>query len=87
MRLTADERAVQRALDRFVKSSSSLRVQTKRVLCAQIVLESLVGEVAWRAYLDVEDAVRARDVALLDAAIAIALRRGRMATDPNPTRR
>lgn len=78
MRRTLEERAVERDLDRLLRSSSSLRVLTKRVLRAQIVLESLASDGAWHAYLDVEAAARAREIAVRDAAIAIALRRGRV---------
>ncbi|MGH7434565.1 MAG: hypothetical protein ACRENE_02745 [Polyangiaceae bacterium] len=77
MRRTEDERSVDRTLRRLVRASGPIRLFTKRVLRTQIVLQTLVTEDAWRAYLDIEDAARARDCAILDVAVRIALARGR----------
>jgi len=77
MQRTEDVRAVERRLRRFVRASTSIRTLTKRLLDTQIVLRTLVTEDAWRTYLDLEDAARARDCEILDMAIRIALAHGR----------
>ena len=54
-----------------------MRRLSKAVMRAQDALRELVSQKAWMAYLHVEEAVNARDHTVIDAAIRIALRRGR----------
>lgn len=73
----SDAEAVERALDRFTHGSAPIRRLTKGILRAQRRLQKQVGEKAWMTFLAIEEVTGERALRVLDAAIRIALRRGR----------
>ena len=72
---THEEKAVDRALDRFHLSDPEMRRLTRKVLRAQLELRASVSKKTWRIYLALEEFVNARDIRLIETAIRLGVRR------------
>jgi hypothetical protein len=69
---------IDKALSRRLQGRR-FREMSREITAAQEKLRKAVSRRAWRAYLDLEQLVGARQDAMLGTAIRLALRRGRQA--------
>jgi hypothetical protein len=74
---TPNEQAVDRALERFARTDATYRTTLRAVLMAQKALQRVVTIRAWNLYLALDEAVNAHHGELINAAIRLALLRGK----------